>query len=508
MTTTRSDHIGQPADPARVGWSPARLAYGFYTVAATGAVIGQTWVALTHVPWPQAVPGLARVAAVLPFAICLELLAMALAAMADERMRLGERAYGFRAFSALVAIVAVGILVAGHWPHLYWSAAFGVLSASAYLLWLLHSAARRRDALRAAGKLADTAPDYGLWRRLRHPVWTARAAELARQGCQDTEGRWRPLGLFESLRAADLAIRADRRRPAIAAAVEQVVRADQRDPRMAEVAVRTLDLDRLAAELAARVDYHAWADRLAPAITAPAPAPPDRHDAVDTDLSARSEPASGEFADPAATASVVAAPTLPGSQPEPAAPAPAPSEDRHGTAVGAGVPVARTADCGDGREHQRDATGGCVAGPAPRLDVDRDGPVGEDRPGARGTGSVATTARGPRDGALVGENERGSGTRAPAVGPETGDDPGKPEQAAPDAPAREPGDRGGDGGVPADTAAAVAYWYRQDPSLHPADIAARIGRSERTVRRYWPPTSTRTVNGRAAAGLAEGLRAV
>jgi hypothetical protein len=41
--------------------------------------------------------------------------------------------------------------------------------------------------------------------------------------------------------------------------------------------------------------------------------------------------------------------------------------------------------------------------------------------------------------------------------------------------------------VPSDTAAAVAYWYELDPHLHPAQIAARIGRSERTVRRYWPP---------------------
>jgi hypothetical protein len=40
---------------------------------------------------------------------------------------------------------------------------------------------------------------------------------------------------------------------------------------MAEIAVRTLDLDRLAAELADRVDYGAWADRLAPAVTAPLP---------------------------------------------------------------------------------------------------------------------------------------------------------------------------------------------------------------------------------------------
>jgi hypothetical protein len=270
-TATVSNGSPQPST-GHGGWSPARWAYSFYAVAASGAVIGQTWVALDHLPWPPAVPLMLRVLAVLPFALCLELLAMALAAMADERMRLGERAYGLRAFSAVVAVVAVGIQVAGHWPDFYWSSVFGVLSGSAYALWMLHAAARRRDALRAAGKLADTAPDYGLWRRVRHPIWTSRAAELAREGRRDPDtGEWRPLGLYESLRAAELAIDDEKRRPAVARAVEQVVRADQRDPRMAEVAVRTLDLDRLAAELAARVDYHAWADRLAPAITAPAP---------------------------------------------------------------------------------------------------------------------------------------------------------------------------------------------------------------------------------------------
>jgi hypothetical protein len=269
---------GRPPAASQPGWSPGRLAYWFYAVAAAGAVIGQTWVALTHVPWPPSVPAALRVPAVLPFALCLELLAMALAAMADERMRLGERAYGFRAFSTVVATVAVGILVAGHWPHLYWSAAFGVLSSSAYLLWLLHSAARRRDALRAAHKLADTAPDYGLWRRMRHPIWTARAAELARAGRVDPDtGRWRPLGLHESLSAAQSAIRDEKRRPAIARAVEQVVRAGQRDRLMAEIAVRTLDLDRLAAELAARADYPAWAERLASAIAAPPSPTGDGH---------------------------------------------------------------------------------------------------------------------------------------------------------------------------------------------------------------------------------------
>ena len=254
--------------------SPARWAYSFYAVAATGAVIGQSWVALDHLPLPPAVPIVLRVLAVLPFALCLELLAMALAAMADERMRLGERAYGLRVFSTVVAVVAGGIQVVGHWPDLYWSSVFGVLSGSAYALWLLHAAARRRDALRAAGKLADTAPDYGPWRRMRHPIYTARAAELACEGRHDpATGRWRPLGLYESLRATELAISDEKRRPAVARAVEQVIRADQRDPHLAEVAVHTLDLDRLAAELAARVDYPAWADRLAPAITAPAPLP-------------------------------------------------------------------------------------------------------------------------------------------------------------------------------------------------------------------------------------------
>ncbi|MGW3615355.1 DUF2637 domain-containing protein [Micromonospora sp. NPDC005163] len=49
-----------------------------------------------------------------------------------------------------------------------------------------------------------------------------------------------------------------------------------------------------------------------------------------------------------------------------------------------------------------------------------------------------------------------------------------------------------DGGpVPPETVGAVAYWYRREPNLHPAEIAARIGRSERTVRRYWPPPATR-----------------
>ncbi|GAB1644294.1 DUF2637 domain-containing protein [Krasilnikovia sp. MM14-A1259] len=52
--------------------------------------------------------------------------------------------------------------------------------------------------------------------------------------------------------------------------------------------------------------------------------------------------------------------------------------------------------------------------------------------------------------------------------------------------------------VPTETAAAVAYWLRRDPTMHPDDIAARVGRSTRQVRRYMPPAAPgdrRRVNG-------------
>ncbi|WP_328853797.1 DUF2637 domain-containing protein [Micromonospora globbae] len=44
--------------------------------------------------------------------------------------------------------------------------------------------------------------------------------------------------------------------------------------------------------------------------------------------------------------------------------------------------------------------------------------------------------------------------------------------------------------ITADTAAAVAYWRRRDPAAKPAEVAARIGRSERTVRRHWEQRAT------------------
>jgi hypothetical protein len=39
---------------------------------------------------------------------------------------------------------------------------------------------------------------------------------------------------------------------------------------------------------------------------------------------------------------------------------------------------------------------------------------------------------------------------------------------------------------PTDTAGAVAYWHRHDPTLSIPEVAGKIGKSARTVRRYWP----------------------
>jgi len=290
------DRLGATVGQSRCGCGchrrAERLAYVFYGLAAGAAVIGQVWVAVEHIPWPPGWPMWVRVAVVAPFALCLELLGMVTSALADQRMRLGERALGLRAFSVTVAIVAVSVIVAGHWPDVYLVVGFGAFSGAAFLLWMLHSGARRRDALRAAGLLSRVAPAYGWLRWLPlvgRPGWrvTHRARELALE---------HGLELHESLAVAERELSDRARRPAIASAVKAVVAANHSDPLMAEIAVRTLDHDRIAAELERQADYAGWARRLAAAVSAsPAPAsleeepaaamePPQVGDLPDTDL--------------------------------------------------------------------------------------------------------------------------------------------------------------------------------------------------------------------------------
>ena len=97
-------------------------------------------------------------------------------------------------------------------------------------------------------------------------------------------------------------------------------------------------------------------------------------------------------------------------------------------------------------------------------------PVGGDPVGGVGGGGPDTD---PADPAA----RQRSGDRTSGAGPVDGSRDGQL-----------PGDGDGEGDVvPVETAAAVAYWHRKRPDLHPADIAVLIQRSERTVRRHLPP---------------------
>jgi hypothetical protein len=254
-----------------------RIAYAFYGAAATAALVGQVWAAVQHIPWPQDLPVWARIVMVTPAVGVIELGGVATSALADSRRRLGESALAYRAMSAAAAIVAVAFNLLGHAAQPYLAFGFAGLSAFAYALWLAHSGARRRDALRASGHMARTAPVYGPLQWLREPGLTRLARSLALE---------RNLGLHESLAAAREEVRTATRRKAIAGVVEQIIRADHTDPLHAQVAASTYDMDRLATEIEARADYTGWAHRISRSLS-PGPIDPaeqiDRPDPVVSD---------------------------------------------------------------------------------------------------------------------------------------------------------------------------------------------------------------------------------
>jgi hypothetical protein len=237
-------------------------AFVFYTIAATGSSIGQIWVGVVIPPWPTTLPWWARAVLVAPFAVVLDLGGVVTAAFADWRQRLGERAYGWRALSTAWIGVGVAINVIGHADSPYLSAVFGALGSFAYSVWLLHAAARRRDALRAAGKLDDTAPAYGIGQWRREPQVTARARLLALE-----HGYSR----LESLRRARQQLRDERRDRALQQHITQQIKAHQKDPILAAIAATTAPVDALAAELTRGFDVAGWATYLAAHLRPPIP---------------------------------------------------------------------------------------------------------------------------------------------------------------------------------------------------------------------------------------------
>ncbi|MGC4750469.1 hypothetical protein ACLQ28_33095 [Micromonospora sp. DT201] len=240
-----------------------RAAWVFYAVAALGSTIGQIWVGVQIPPWPDTLHWWWRVVFVAPFAIVIDLGGAVTAAFADWRQRLGEAAYGWRTLSAATVTVGVTTNILGHADVAYLAVVFGGLGVFAYAIWLMHSAARRRDALRATGKLADTAPVYGLTQWWREPAVTRRARSLALA---------QRLPLHQSLDVARQQLRDEKRRAALATHVETLIRSRHDDPVRADIAATTLDLDAVAAALTAHADVPGWA-RVIGADLRPPPVP-------------------------------------------------------------------------------------------------------------------------------------------------------------------------------------------------------------------------------------------
>ena len=192
----------------------------------------------------------------------LELGGVATAALADLRRRKGEQAYAYRAMSLFAALVAVVFNVVGHWrpEERFLAFGFGGLSAFAYVLWLIHSSARRRDALRRAGQMRETGPVYGVMQWAREPrvTWLARSLAIEHG-----------YGLYESLRAAQQQIRNKARREAIAGTVAEYIRSEHQDERLAKIAETTYDPDRLAGMLEERINYEVITNKLTKAISPP-----------------------------------------------------------------------------------------------------------------------------------------------------------------------------------------------------------------------------------------------
>ncbi|MET7672440.1 hypothetical protein [Micromonospora luteifusca] len=240
-----------------------RAAWVFYAVAALGSTIGQIWVGVQVPPWPDTLHWWWRAVFVAPFAIVIDLGGAVTAAFADWRQRLGEAAYGWRTLSVATVTVGVTTNIVGHADVAYLAVVFGGLGVFAYAIWLMHSAARRRDALRATGKLADTAPVYGLTQWWREPAVTRRARSLALA---------QRLPLHQSLDVARQQLREEKRRTALATHVETLIRSRHDDPVRADIAATTLDLDAVAADLTAHADVPGWA-RVIGADLRPPPVP-------------------------------------------------------------------------------------------------------------------------------------------------------------------------------------------------------------------------------------------
>ncbi|MBB5869674.1 hypothetical protein F4553_003053 [Allocatelliglobosispora scoriae] len=218
---------------------PLHLLGVFYVGMAGIALYGQSDGLMTWV-------GVNRPVA-LAVALAVELLAAVLFAFADwRRTQHGEQAVAARLLSVAVALGVAAMNFYGHEGSVGTCALYTGASLAGYAVWVLHTNARRRDSLRAAGKLTGQPPVYGLglWLRMPRTVWRARTLATANTA----------LGVHDSIGAALSEKATTDRHRAIAAALRRKLSASL-DSVSADIAMVSYDLEEVAARLAASVDY-------------------------------------------------------------------------------------------------------------------------------------------------------------------------------------------------------------------------------------------------------------
>ncbi|MDG4795014.1 hypothetical protein [Micromonospora sp. WMMD1082] len=377
----------------------------------------------------------------IPAVATLELGGVVVMTNADVRRRLGERSLGSRILSAAVAAAAVTLNWLSH-DDVLAAGFFAGMSTLGYLVWLIHAENMRRDRLRATGALPATTPAYELldhW--IRHPRTTRRARSLARAD--------RTLGLYDSFHAARAELRREHRDAAIAKILRRKIKAAV-DPTTATIAEHVYDLNEIAARLAATADYDGLtqliATDLAPTrIASRTDRPGPRRRRLRPTRTTRLDGDGGST-------------SLLDQESSP----PAPEARRQAPSDSADLTVPRN------RSSTVDTRNRSLPPPPPDHSAE---PRRED--------STVRSAQADNGRTPTGDSQHDTHANANSDANDT----------------HLPTDRGDPSQIPRKTAAAVAYWLGRDPRMELDELARRVGKTERTVRRYLPPSwrpATRT----------------
>jgi hypothetical protein len=229
-----------------------RMAY--YAAALLVALFGTATGAIEKfgLPWYEAIAGV----------IVLELGGVVFLNDYDVRRRIGEHAWAARIVAVAVAGATATFNIISHGSYLKGSFYAGV-SVLAFVSWAIDVGNKRRDRRRAAGKLAETTPEYELWEHwIKHPVITRRAKILAKTYPQ--------LGTYGSLQGAMIVINREQRNDALTAALQKEIEAahGKDGKRMARIAVLTYDMEQVARRLRDGADYDGLSALLGAQLTA------------------------------------------------------------------------------------------------------------------------------------------------------------------------------------------------------------------------------------------------